>query len=322
MQFATETETAPMRLTLVLSTLLLAPLLPMTAAAQSHGSEAVFCESRNQAYRECRLGFHGEAVLLEQTSRARCREGRTWGQRRDRVWVGGGCAGWFGRAAPPPPPVVEKQVITCESRRGRRNVCDTPGWRGIELVREHSRNACREGRSYGFDRGSIWVDAGCRADFVRARRGPPQAPPPQPDPPIQGGEVVCTSQFASFKQCPVPGWNGARMVRVLKGRCEEGRSWGFANEAIWVHYDCSAVFVAGHGTGMPPGGDPGYARVTCESRDGRRHECRADIGQAAVWLDRQTSQVLCVAGRNWGWNARAIWVDGGCGGVFTIQRPR
>jgi hypothetical protein len=310
-----------MRFFLPLALLALVALMPATALARTHGSEAVYCESRNQAYRECRLGFRGDMVLLEQTSRARCREGRTFGQRRDRVWVDSGCAGWFGPATPPP--VVEKQVITCESRRGRRQVCETPGWRGIELVREHSRHACRAGQSYGFERGAIWVDNGCRADFARGRRGPPAAPPPVPDAPIQGGEVVCTSQFASFKQCPVPGWNGARLVRTLKGRCQEGRSWGFANEAIWVHYDCSAVFVAGHGTGgTQPGIDPGYAKVTCESRDGRRRECRADIGQAAVWLDHQTSQVRCEVGRNWGWNAHAIWVDGGCGGVFTIQRPR
>jgi hypothetical protein len=316
-----------MRALLLIAAAGLLALVPAPSQAQGHGSAAVLCESRDRAYRECRLPFSGEVVLLEQTSRADCREGRTWGVRGRYVWVDRGCGAWFAediRPGPAPPMWGGgERTITCESDRSRRRTCDTPGWRGIELVREHSRNACHEGRTYGFEGSAIWVDRGCRADFAEARRGPPRppAPPlPKPELPIQGGEIVCTSEHAAFKQCPVPGWHGARLVRNLKGRCEEGRSWGFANEAIWVHYGCSGVFVATAGGSPLP--DPGYLQVTCESRDGRRQECRADIGSAAVWLDRQTSRVLCEPGRNWGWNAHAIWVDGGCGGVFTIQRRR
>jgi hypothetical protein len=33
------------------------------------------------------------------------------------------------------------------------------------LERQHSRNACIEGRTWGQDRGGVWVDDGCRATF-------------------------------------------------------------------------------------------------------------------------------------------------------------
>jgi hypothetical protein len=47
----------------------------------------------------------------------------------------------------------------------RRNYCSVGPSRSIRLVRKRSDAACDMGRTYGFDRGGIWVDRGCRADF-------------------------------------------------------------------------------------------------------------------------------------------------------------
>ena len=36
----------------------------------------------------------------------------------------------------------------------------------MELSRQHSESACVMGESFGFDVDRIWVDKGCRADFL------------------------------------------------------------------------------------------------------------------------------------------------------------
>jgi len=41
---------------------------------------------------------------------------------------------------------------------------DTHGY--VRLVKEHSRTACIQGRTWDYDRRGIWVDDNCKADFV------------------------------------------------------------------------------------------------------------------------------------------------------------
>ena len=59
-----------------------------------------------------------------------------------------------------------QNVITCESRGHDRAYCavDTRG--GVRLVRQLSESRCENGRSWGTDRGGIWVSQGCRAQFA------------------------------------------------------------------------------------------------------------------------------------------------------------
>jgi hypothetical protein len=46
----------------------------------------------------------------------------------------------------------------CGQRLGRRD--------HVEVQRQLSNSSCVYGRSWGIDRGDVWVDDGCRADFV------------------------------------------------------------------------------------------------------------------------------------------------------------
>lgn len=58
----------------------------------------IVCESHDHRYQRCDWSRRwGEPVLVEQLSRTRCEEGRTWGySRRERaVWVDGGCRARF-----------------------------------------------------------------------------------------------------------------------------------------------------------------------------------------------------------------------------------
>ncbi len=61
--------------------------------------------------------------------------------------------------------------------------------------------------------------------------------------------------------------------------------------------------------------------MTCESQDYRRNYCRVPWQNAE--LVRQISKTACIRDRTWGMQrsgSNAIWVDGGCAGVFQQAR--
>lgn len=60
---------------------------------------------------------------------------------------------------------AQTQIVYCASDDGRRHTCVADTRSGVRLLQRKSDNACVEGRSWGFSRGFIWVDRGCRADF-------------------------------------------------------------------------------------------------------------------------------------------------------------
>ncbi len=59
-------------------------------------------------------------------------------------------------------------VVTCSSEGYRYNRCYVNGYiRGVQMQRQLSNlmGQCIQGRTWGFDANSIWVDRGCRAEF-------------------------------------------------------------------------------------------------------------------------------------------------------------
>lgn len=62
----------------------------------------------------------------------------------------------------------------------------------------------------------------------------------------------------------------------------------------------------------------GHARIVrCESIGSHRNFCRVDT-QGRVQITRQLSNRTCIQGRNWSYNDRGIWVDGGCRAEFAV----
>jgi hypothetical protein len=59
------------------------------------GPGLVHCESSGYRYNFCATGPIRDAQLVEQTSRAQCIRGSTWGTQRDGIWVDNGCEGRF-----------------------------------------------------------------------------------------------------------------------------------------------------------------------------------------------------------------------------------
>ncbi|MEZ5438205.1 MAG: DUF3011 domain-containing protein [Lysobacteraceae bacterium] len=129
------------------------------------------CESIDDRKRYCPADIgRGRAALLEQHSRSSCMFGRTWGFDSRGVWVDRGCRATFRidyiGAGNSWYPGQGQNYMRCESRDYRQAQCRV-GYnvRSVRLVRQVSDSACIEGRSWGFNRGVIWVDNGCAADF-------------------------------------------------------------------------------------------------------------------------------------------------------------
>ncbi len=131
-----------------------------TITCASNSGDRVWCDA------DTRNGVS----LVRQISGSPCRQGETWGWDDRGIWVDRGCRaeftvnqssggrfGRFGGAA---------RTITCSSNNGERVWCDadTRGQR-VQMIRQISGSACREGSTWGVDNRGIWVDRGCRAEF-------------------------------------------------------------------------------------------------------------------------------------------------------------
>lgn len=125
------------------------------------------------------------------------------------------------------------QRISCESREYERSYCSTGtqvnrAW----LISQSSASPCIQGRTWGYDRGGIWVNSGCAGDFG-----------------FQGGRpaaatVVCESREYRRNFCGIAG--GVSRVWMVEQRsqapCIEGQTWGSRGDGVWVNRGCAGVF--------------------------------------------------------------------------------
>ena len=58
------------------------------------------------------------------------------------------------------------RTFRCESQDGRMRRCSADTRYGVRINRQLSDSPCAEGSTWGWDRNGIWVDRGCRADFL------------------------------------------------------------------------------------------------------------------------------------------------------------
>lgn len=233
-------------------------------------------------------------------------------------------------------------TVRCESNDGRVNRCPLPYGNGRVIIeRQLSRSACIEGRTWGQERGGIWVAEGCRADFRMGGTGRYYGNDHYYG--ADGGYygnprdqlVRCESTDGRTRRCAAPAYGRAQLVRQLsRSACIEGRTWGSDNGGIWVSQGCRGYFQVvgnyrdragygygygngyGYGYGNAYGEQYGFGRVfRCESNDGRLRECAANT-RAGVQLVRQLSRTACIQGRTWGYGRNGIWVSDGCRAEF------
>lgn len=247
------------------------------AAAQNYGygggggnAPMITCQSLNYQPARCnvRLGGGG-AAFLRQTIAGECGPlGSNWGWDDNGIWVRGGCQGLFaikyppgnggGYAPPPPPPGGNFRSVRCESINYRPARCAMDVYGPPQLQRVNG-GTCIQGQTWGWDRGGIWVNNGCRADFLVGGN------PGGGGPGIGngagwngggggigngagwngggGGRIIeCSSWQYQPARCPAPTRNGVSIVTVLGGECIRNRSWGWDENGIWVNNGCRARF--------------------------------------------------------------------------------
>ena len=179
--------------------LLAAFLMALAAPGLAPAQDRIHCSSREFRDNYCPADTRYGVEIIRQTSRTPCEEGRSWGYDRRGIWVTGGCEGEFlvgagrryddgrqydGRRYEDARRYDDRRYgdrrygprdgsrygkyggILCESRDFRYRHCAIGGGRGVELVRQISKTECRYGATWGHDRGGVWVDRGCAAEFA------------------------------------------------------------------------------------------------------------------------------------------------------------
>lgn len=138
------------------------------APARGGGREprTIACESRDNDSRRCSTPWRGTSQLVRQLSNTRCVEGRNWSSGNGVVTVWSGCRAEFAPAGRGWGRDRARHTVSCASD-GRYATCNWPPGQGRpRLLRQTSREACVEGRSWGMaDDNRIWVDGGCRGVF-------------------------------------------------------------------------------------------------------------------------------------------------------------
>jgi hypothetical protein len=130
-----------------------------------------------------------------------------------------------------------QSVVRCESIDGGRNYCAIGGRGEVWISQQLSNSPCYRGRSWGVDpnRRMVWVDRGCRADFV-TRGG-------------WGGDrsdsVVCESIDGGRNECRL--YSGGDVYisqQYSHSACWRGRTWGYnyRRGTVWVDDGCRAEF--------------------------------------------------------------------------------
>jgi hypothetical protein len=123
----------------------------------------VRCESRERRTIYCNVDTRGGVRLVHQLSDHRCVRGSNWGANERGIWVTDGCRAEFELG-------TDSRhgyggTFRCESTDNRTRYCNVDTRYGVSLVRQLSRSACIEGRSWGATREGVWVSRGCRAEF-------------------------------------------------------------------------------------------------------------------------------------------------------------
>jgi Protein of unknown function (DUF3011) len=142
------------------------------------------------------------------------------------------------------------QTISCSSDDGNRHYCELNGGGHVRLAQQRSDSPCREGESWGSDGRGVWVDHGCRADFVVEGHGDHYVDHDRYRDDNNGygqGQIIsCSSDDMHKHFCPADTHGGVRLVKQHSdSSCSEGHSWGYNHKGIWVNHGCRADFEVG-----------------------------------------------------------------------------
>lgn len=298
------------------NTLLAVLALAFAATASADNTGATWrCESNDGKYAECRVMGTGRLMVAHQLSDTQCVEGKTWGRRNGLVWVSGGCRADFSMVADTPADLSGTKLV-CESLNNIKHTCRADTTNGVTLTKRLSANACIRGRSWGTNDEGVWVDNGCRAEFMVHDGGSTAQA-------AFARTLRCESKNDGRTICPTDTSFGVQLAQqISQSNCALGRDWGYDQTGIWVDNGCRADFrVGGYRAGTNSSmisSSSTTPTLRCESRDGQRSYCRANTS-FGVTLQQRLSDSMCVRGESWGYDENGIWVDKGCRAEFLLD---
>jgi len=242
--------------------------------------------------------------------------------------------------------------LTCASEDGHRHYCSADTRAGVTMQRQRSKSACIQGTTWGFDQQGIWVDRGCRADFMvnapqvadsHDRFHDRDRDRDRDRDHERGGDgdrdfghdrdrwqeetmqLTCSSDDGRRHYCESDIQGEAVLVRQRSGSpCQQNYSWGNDRRGIWVDHGCRADFqLRGRRTNLVGSNyNPGFVgTLKCSSDLGTRQYCPADT-RNRVRIARQVSESACRLGYSWGYDKSGVWVDHGCRAEFDIGNWR
>lgn len=141
----------------------------------------ITCRSRDGRQQECFANTNSRVQMLQQYSSSPCIEGSTWRYSRNSIIVRNGCQARFGYGYGNNGGDWGNGgngggswggnnqgfagQTECRSNDNRYKRCSVNTNNRVEMLRQFSSSSCTRGRSWGYDRNSIWVDNGCQARF-------------------------------------------------------------------------------------------------------------------------------------------------------------
>jgi hypothetical protein len=146
-------------------------------------AQLIRCESQDYRTTRCGANTRGGVQLQRQLGNSACVQGRSWGWDRSGIWVSNGCRGdfmvlaggggnwgggsggnWGGGSGGNWGGDGGVRTIDCNSRNYQPERCRVDVRNDVRIDRVNG-GECIQGRSWGWDRGGIWVNNGCRARF-------------------------------------------------------------------------------------------------------------------------------------------------------------
>jgi hypothetical protein len=191
-------------------------------------------------------------------------------------------------------------VLTCSSDDWGRHYCAADTRAGVSLQRQRSGSPCTQGKTWGFDQQGVWVDRGCRADFlVNANQSEVDRTRGRDH---DGGDKDDHDRDKDRDRNLEQDRDRERYVDQDRDR-----------DRNQDNHDGDA--------GRDDRRAPESMQLSCSSDDWGRHYCESDI-QGKATMVRQRSGSPCREGYSWGYDRRGIWVDHGCRADFQLTGRR
>lgn len=218
--------------------------------------QALYCASDDGGKHYCKADTSGTIVMVRQVSGSACQQGYSWGYDNRGIWVDHGCRANFATRSSQYAG-GGNSMVRCSSDDGGRHYCraDTSG--DVEMLKQRSHADCIQGSTWGYDGNGIWVDRGCRADFVvEPNERPWNGNGGGQMQPMQGQTISCSSDDGGKHYCNADTRGSVQLTKQRStSACQEGYSWGYDGRGIWVDHGCRADFMTSAGGYNQGGGE-------------------------------------------------------------------